>query len=228
MQKGRFFMSAMETVKRFVIEYPKNIIQLLKNKQKILDRLEQECRDEKWYFSPEGKKEYESLSSLAQKTHFFLNYLVSVAKTPDCREYLYRIAFVMANSMVNSGLDFGGYPNILDEDKNPLVRYIKNEVIVSKEEYTEIYCGKFLCVLHTGTDEQDNLFIDEQKPFTRISYCKENEPLTEMYRIERDIISVFAVKEGKSTFVPYIYSILPDSNDDDDVEKDVEDIDDEE
>ena len=101
-------------------------------------------------------------------------------------------------------------------------------MIVSEEEYTEIYCGKFLCVLHTGTDEQDDLFIDEQKPFTRISYCKGNESLTEMYRIERDIISVFAVKEGKSTFVPYIYSILPDSNDDDDVEKDVEDIDDEE
>lgn len=222
-------MSAMETVKRFVIEYPKNIIQLLKNKQKILDRFEQECRDKKWYFSPEGKKEYESLSSLAQKTHFFLNYLGSIVKIPDRREFLYRIAFVMANSMVNSNLDFGGYPNILDKNKNPIVRYIGSiSYGILPTEKNELVCGTLLCILHTGTDEQKNLYINEQKPFTRISYCNENEQLTDMYKIERDIISLFAVEENKSTFVPYIYSILPDSNDDDDVEKDVEDIDDEE
>ena len=220
-------MSVRKTVEKFAIEYPKNIIQFLKNKQEILDRLEDECLGQNWYFSPEGEKAYENLSSLAQKTHFFLNYLVTVAKTPDCRGYLYRIAFVMANSMVDSSLNFGGYPNILDENKNPLVRYIKNEVIVSDEKYMEIYCGKFLCVLHTGTDEQDDLFISEQKPFTRISYCKENEPLTDMYKIERDIISAFSVKEGKNSFVPYLYSILPDSDDEDDTDDiDDDDIDD--
>lgn len=216
-------MSVLETVKNFGFEYPKNIIQLLKNKQEILDRLEKECREEKWYFSTEGKKEYESLSSLAQKTHFFLNYLVSIAKTPDCREYLYRIAFVMANSMVNSELDFGGYPNVLDEDKNPLVRYIKNETLVSDDEYRGTYCGIFLCVLHTGSEKQSDMYIYKDKPYTRISYCKENEPLTDMYKIERDIIWAFSVEESKNTFVPYIYSMIPDTDDDED---DTENMDD--
>ena len=216
-------MSVLETVKNFGVEYPKNIIQLLKNKQKILDRLEKECRGREWYFSPEGKKEYESLSSLAQKTHFFLNYLVSIAKAPDCREYLYRIAFVMANSMVNSELDFGGYPNVLDEDKNPLVRYIKNETLVSGDEYRGTYCGIFLCVLHTGSEEQSDMYIYKDKPYTRISYCKENEPLTDMYKIERDIIWAFSVEESKNTFVPYIYSMIPDTDDDED---DTENMDD--
>lgn len=237
-------MSLMETVKKFAIEYPKNIFQLLKNQKEIEDKFIKAYPDENWYFSSEGKKAYENLSSLGQKTRFFFDYLLLIAKTPDCQEYLYRIAFVMANSMVDSTLEFGGYPNIIDEGKNPLVRYIKNEVLVYGDKYLENYCGKFLCVLHTGTDEQDAMYIYKDRPFDRLSYCKDNDHLTDMYKIERDIISTFSlgnksfhneydeddsgdednkgVLKEKLSFVPYLYSILPDS-DDNESEDDVDD-----
>ena len=229
-------MSVKETIKKFATDYPKAIIQLLKNQKEIEERLIKAYPDEDWYFSQEGKEAYKKLSSLGQKTHFFLDYLLSVAKTPDCHEYLYRIAFVMANSMVDSALEFGGYPNVLDESKNPLVRRIKNEVLVIGDEYWETYCGIFLCVLHNGTDEQESMYIYKDRPFNRLSYCKENEPLTDMYKIERDIISVFSLRNEsfydecdedednkksvneKLSFVPYLYSILPDSDDDESVD----------
>lgn len=240
------FEEVMEKVKEFAIEYPKSIVQLLKEPKKIEDRFIKAYPDEDWYFSQEGTDAYKNLSSLGQKIHFFFEYLWTVAKSPDCQEYLYRIAFVMANSMVDSSLEFGGYPNILDEDKNPLVHYIKNEKLVyDKNKYWGTYCGTFLCVLHNGTDEQVARYVYKDRPFERLTYCKDNESFTDMYKIERDIIAAFSlgnntlidkhdeddeedednkekVKE-KLSFVPYLYSILPDSDD-----ESVDDTDDEE
>ena len=139
------------------------------------------CYDKSWYFSPEGKKAYESLSSYADKTHFFMNYLRTIERK-DGNDYqlskpyvLYRFAYVMAHSMVDSNLDFGGYPNVLDERKNPLVQYVKHHSL-----------EKGLC-----KDSRFCFFIMRKFGEKSISFCGENQPITDMYKIERDIIFMF-------------------------------------
>lgn len=138
--------------------------------------------DEAWYFSPEGKRAYESLSTQYDKTHFFLNYLRSATPETYAKDwhnvtFLYRIAFVMSNSMVDSQLEFGGYPNIIDESKNPLVYYVKYKESESLEY--------LLSLLHyNNSDKSDS-------PYGPITFCKENEPVSDLYKIERDIILIF-------------------------------------
>ena len=102
-----------------------------------------EGRPESWYFSSEGKEAYDSLSNACEKTKFFLNYLCIVQQQSksvseahrksdeDLHLYwlLYKIAFVMSSSMVESQLEFGGYPNVLDPQKNPFDYYVKNNVL---------------------------------------------------------------------------------------------------
>lgn len=155
-----------------------------------------DCYSESWYFSSEGKSAYESLSSVCEKTLFFMNYLRCIQNkknNPDVVEILYKIAFVMSNSMVDSNLEFGGYPNILNQDKNPFVYYVKHNLL--NHEYVPIYCEEtlplvLLKLLHYGPDNKsDNADI----PYGIITFCEENEPISDMYKIERDIISVCSV-----------------------------------
>ena len=228
-------MSLVESLKKIVFDPPKNMLALLKNRKQILEKLEKEYHSTDWYFSPDGKEAYEKLTSLAQKTNFFRDYLMSVAKIPIHAEYIYRIAFVMANSMVDSKLSFGGYPNVLNEDKNPLVRYIKNNVFELNDDLGEIYCGTLLCVLHTGSSAGEDTYMCKGQPYEKITYCEGDEPLTDMYKIERDIISAFSLGscfcydekskkdsvKKKTTFVPYFYSIfssLDETEDDENVD----------
>ena len=82
---------------------------------------------ESWYFSPEGKSVYESLSIGSERTRFFLNYLCELQQKIHSgsmsfkqKDQLFAIASVMSSSMVDSKLEFGGYPNILDPQKTLL------------------------------------------------------------------------------------------------------------
>ena len=204
-------MSVIQTMKSYVLEYPKQFIELLKNRTEILECIElnksekKKC-DKEWYFSHDGRWEYEKLSSIVQKTHFFMNYLVVVAKNSERKDVLYKIAFIMAKSMVNSNLVFSGYPNILDEKKNPLVRYIMSE------EVPESCCEIILGVLHGRSKSEINTYKNANKLHSLITYCKGNEPLTDIYKIERDIISVFRTNEEKNLFGPYQYRMFLNSN----------------
>ena len=106
----------------------KEWIEIIKNLKELTKRAEylKQRSDPKWYFSDEGKKAYENASTPAKKTKYFFEYLMSkknkVTSEEDASEVFFRIAVIMANSMDCSSLDFGGYPNILDETKNPFIK----------------------------------------------------------------------------------------------------------
>lgn len=164
---------------------------------------------EEWYFSPEGKNAYESLSTPCEKTKFFLNYLRSIEKkTNDSLSVnlLYKIAFVMSSSMVDSQLKFGGYPNILDETKNPFVYYVKHNTLQDRVDYEhKTFPVVLLQLLHEGASERKN---EHTTPYGILTFCKENEPLSDMYKIERDIIVVCGFSWRYSEEIPSAYSYV--------------------
>lgn len=194
----------------------------------------QHQHSESWYFSPEGETAYAALSSDFDRMKFFFDYLNLVAKRED--EFypswhfgtIYRLAHVMCSSMVNSSLEFGGYPNILDENKNPLIKYVKNNPLIYPNKKEEIYkkgtycysdCEKqmikLLCALHNETDENTKHFLSKNDPYKCLTFCDKNAPLSDMYKIERELLYMFYLSgyysdefDKKTFFVPYASSVM--------------------
>lgn len=181
--------------------------------------------DIEWYFSDEGVKAYADLSSNLETVKFFLEYLLLIAKKPQNFTMLYRLAYVMASSMVGSSLEFGGYPNVLDESKNPLIKFIKkNKLIGNNNGQGELsddkgYCYsavekqmiKLLCALHDETEEYTQQCLIANDPFKCLTFCNENTPVTEMYKIERELIYMFSNgmdADCKNCYVPYATSVM--------------------
>ena len=103
---------------------PMRLIELIKNKGSITEINKKHGAD--WYFTKEGEKAYTDAKTPAQKTMYFFDYLQAVVESTDIvEEIVYSVAYVMANSVDSSSLDFAGYPNILDTDKNPLIKCLK-------------------------------------------------------------------------------------------------------
>lgn len=186
---------------------------------------------ESWYFSPAGEKAYASLTTDVDRTKFFLDYLKLVARfshESDDVEALYRLAYVMVSSMVNSSLEFGGYPNVLDEEKNPLVKYVKNNRLTSNRtsQYKlENQIVGLLCALHHETEDK----MDEyEEPYECLTFCDKNTPLSDMYKIERDIILMFGFTDEDYSHLYFPYTsqqirITIDEEDDSDSDENEED-----
>lgn len=214
----------MSALKNIFIKYPGSMIRLITNGAEISSKIKKAERDKDWYFSQEGIDAYNALSTLGQKITFFCEYLRLIAKKPDYDRYdhdrhLHYIAFVMANSMVDSKLEFGGYPNVIDTSKNPIVLFIKYYDIITDSKFEPNYCGTYLCLLHNGAPKDESKYTYEDRPFERLTYCEPGEELSDMYKIERDIISLFGFSPYENDkydgiLVPYVYSIIPGDEDD--------------
>lgn len=190
---------------------------------------------ESWYFSPEGEAAYAALSSDFDRIKFFLDYLILVAKKEEDKfklswhfTMLYRLAHVMCSSMVNSSLEFGGYPNILDENKNPLVKYVKKNIITYPHAKKDIYKNgtycysvceeqiiKLLCALHNETDKNTKQYLSKKDPYKCLTFCDKNAPLSDMYKIERELMYMFFLVahysdefDKKTLFIPYASSVM--------------------
>lgn len=188
---------------------PMKLIGLIKVRNTILKELKDNTAD--WYFSEEGEKAYKNAKMPAQKTMYFFNYLTAVAKSKDNRDILYKTAYIMANSMDNSSLDFAGYPNILDSTKNPLVNYIKNSSLGSKDHVAN---GLMMLAALNHEADATRYLNTKYKPYTRLTYCGENSSVSDKYKIERDIIGAFCVDFSEQYMPPYMYEIVETPNDD--------------
>ena len=207
---------------------PKVLINLLKNKDSIANELNSYYTE--WYFTKEGENAYKNAKNQAQKTAYFFNYLSTLDNSRGNRDVLYRTAYVMASSMDNSSLNFAGYPNILNPDKNPLVNYIKNFDLGSKEMH--FHGIIMLSELHNENDAKKYVF-PKNKPYERLTYRDDDGNMDDMYKIERDIIGAFCIDCSEQYMPPFVYNIVLSQNDgnasdDDELEDDeFEDDDDE-
>ena len=197
---------------------PVKLIDILKNKNSIS---ESEAKPSSWFISEEGKQSFLNANTLPKKTLFFYEYLLSVAKYKENKEALYKIAFIMADSMVNSELEFGGFPNILDSAKNPLVAYIKTEMMPKnsgRTNFGDIYASHLICALHKEK-YPNNYLYSGRKPYNRLTKQKPDGSFSDMYIIEREIIWSFCTDtKDKLSIGPYSYSIC-EADDDDSADK---------
>ncbi len=189
---------------------PMKLIELIINSSAIEKNLRE--HDANWYFSKEGENAYKNAQTPAQKTMYFFDYLIAISKSKNNRDLLYRTAYVMANSMDNSSLEFARYPNILDATKNPLIHYAQNTTLTSKDKTA--YGLLLLAALNHNEFAAEKFLQAKYKPYTRITYCEEDGSVTDKYKIERDIIGAFCIDYSDQYMPPYMYEIVESSNDD--------------
>lgn len=199
----------MSQVKSFLFDRPMSLINLLKNKKRITAELQLQSNPLDWYFSKEAIDRFNSLDTPADKIKFLFNYLFNIVDKRTKQGYrvhyvgVYKLSLIMVRSMVDSNLKFGGYPNVLDESKNPLIKFIKTTPIPDDFKNFPTFGVKMLKALH----QNKKSCIDELTTYT--------EECTQMYKIERDIISMFSISytdDSTIRFAPYSYSFPSLSN----------------
>lgn len=199
------------------LQSPMALIRILKDKDAVDSSSLQQTAQ--WFMSGEGRAAYTAANTLLKKTEYFFDYLQTVAKSKGNRSFLYKLAFVMADAMDKSSLEFAGYPNILDASKNPLVAYVASEIITDESEYRNIYIARLLCALHKEKHPKDYLFPD-RKPIEKLAQRNADGSFSDMYKIERDIIWVFnADNTNRFSVGPFAYDIIGFEDDGDDTEE---------
>lgn len=106
--------------------------------------------DKQWFLSDEGSKKFVALSSVGERAIFIYSYLKTfVSETLEKDNFLFKTAFLLADAVVNSEVEYCTYPNLLDEKVNPFVAFLSN----AKREYSEeqIYCI-YLSLIHNIAD----------------------------------------------------------------------------
>ena len=151
---------------------PMKLIELIKNKGSIIE--DKEKHDVDWYFSKDGKKAYDDAKTPAQKTMYFFEYLFEeVIDSPHKVDAAYRLAYVLANSVASSSLEFAGYPDILDVTKNPLINCIHTTKLSRKEIVKEgiglmLGLDREASVLSKDTSKYVDL---DDSVYIRLTYC---------------------------------------------------------
>ena len=183
---------------------PAKLFSLLLRKDAIVKKQKEEPSD--WYFSKAGRKAFENATTPAQKTLYFFNYLCLAAQEGSNRNVLYKLAYVMSHSVENSSLPYAGYPDIIDPEKNPLVKLVKSKQLPAM--YPELYVTEFLDALHSEGSVSSN----KDRPYLALSYPEENGEVSDLYRIERDIIWCFQATSQGTLVSPYTYDIIKSNN----------------
>ena len=172
---GRYFCSPVKLYKLFV------------NRNKIADKLSMQY-DSSWYFSARGKAAYQKAKTVAEKTRYFYHYLLTVVhkipqddKYRSTFEYYQKLAFVMAHSMDASSV-YGGYPNILKPEINPLVRYVQ------ENPQTSVYGASALDLIKLF-HENESPKSELPHPLDYLTLPEKDGSYSDLYKIERDIIA---------------------------------------
>ena len=175
--------------------------------------------DTKWFLSSEGKATFEDCKNLEERSVFIYSYLKTIAvESLEKDSFLFRIAFLLADSVHSSSTSYAAFPALLDASKNPFVAYVQNAKKVYSKEAN--YCI-LLSILHEIADPfNPNDWIYDQSLFANDGYIKKlksiekcfiedsesllvNEDVYEIDNALRDIqietawLFILAEKEGK-------------------------------
>lgn len=86
-----------------------------------------------WFFSEDGRRAYAAAGTTGEKTRYFFEYLRGLGqKTPD--RVLYKLAYIMADSMDAAGGRFASWPAILQDSVNPFIKLVVDGTLQPAEE----------------------------------------------------------------------------------------------
>lgn len=96
-------------------------------------------KDNAWFLSDEGSKQFAALSSLEERIIFIYSYLKTISKESfEEEKTLLKIALFIADAVYNSDLSYSKYPEILKADSNPFVAFLQNSITFSGKEKTYV------------------------------------------------------------------------------------------
>ena len=183
--------------KRFseFLEPAKEWIEMLKNLNKMSQKAETilKRKDPKWYLSDEGQAAYEAADTPAKKTRFFFDYLMSkklnTVKAEDATDVLFKTALIMTCAIDKTSFEYGSYPNILDEEKNPL---LKDVFGMTKKSFDTLKKSPdLLSVFHLSSlHGKTTSAYKGNKGYLNLSFCKDGEECSDLYKLERAIIGI--------------------------------------
>ena len=168
-----------------------------------------------WFFSEDGHRAYASSGTTGEKTRYFFEYLRGLGqKTPD--RVLYKLAYIMADSMDVVGGRFAGWPAILQGGVNPFIKLVVDGILQPAEEMERsLSTGWGFSRGVTKQEEEDGCrwWITDQllcalhgiSPVRRVVYEELQDSSAEdcdryLYRIERQVIWLFG---GDALMSPY-------------------------
>ncbi len=103
-----------------------------------------------WFLSAEGQKVFEGCKGIEDRAVFIYSYLKTVScESLHKEEFLFRVAFLLADAVYSSKAPYASFPALLDGAKNPFVAYVKNAKKIYDTQAT--YCI-FLSILHEFVD----------------------------------------------------------------------------
>ena len=192
---------------------PVKMLWLAKNRADIAHRLKP--REKDWYFTKEGEDAYRKANGVGAKTYHFYEYLKKLSGSTIESAALLRLAFVLAHTVEGSAMEYGRYPDVINPNKNPLVMCVQNREL-SYAHDLENCCRLLLAALH---EEKSDVY-SQSRGYERLNYCEPGAPLSDVYRIERAIITVFSTQLQDELPPPYLYDIVqsnaPDEEEDED------------
>lgn len=209
-------MSKLDFTKKKLIaslNSPKRLIDIISGNSLLEERLNRYDAD--WFFTKAGKKAYKQASTPAKKVLYFYDYLTAVYKAEEAKKTSYRtyqdddqlskkhyqLAYILATCIDSSSLEFAGYPNILDPEKNPLIKCVKNDK--TSTDY-------LLAALNSDDTVNAEMYYKiEEKPYTHLTYIDKNGDMSDMYKLQRYIIAMGGIS-------PYRYDIIKSSTSDSD------------
>ena len=175
-----------------------------------------------WYFSEAGKAAYQKADTLSKKIEHIYNYLKTKNRKTeyeDCSDE-YHFACLLAYCAEKLSLPFSSYPDIIDKEKNPLIKLCPsflspdvNKILAAIQDiYSGIDAGK------GSSSDKDNVYkadvsacegleYPHKFPWEDLDFPKDGK-YSEKYVLERLVIGLFAnkYKIKKINFSPYSYN----------------------
>ncbi len=137
-------------------------------------------KEKSWFLSEEGGKTFAALDSVGDRAVFIYSYLKNIANERfEKNNIIFKTAFLIADAVYNSDIEFSQYPNLLNEQVNPFIAFLKNAKISYSNE--QIYCI-YLAFVHSIADPtKKNEWIYSEKYFKDKHYLFKCEELGHMF-----------------------------------------------
>lgn len=167
-----------------------------------------------WFFSEDGRCAYAAAGTTGEKTRYFFEYLRGLGqRTPE--RVLYKLAYIMADSMDAASGRFAGWPAILQAETNPFIKLVVAGTLQPADEMKLPLSTGWGFFRGVTRQEEDGCrwWITDQllcalhgiSPVRRVAYEELQDSSAEdcdhyLYRIERQIIWLFG---GDMLMSPY-------------------------